>query len=185
MPDADRLDPLLAAVAATLRDSEPIGPAVETRVLAELGARRRREPVWRWLLRPREFRLSPVGALGLAVAMIVLAVAVLRLVSPAAAPAPVAVAPAPDRAHGVRFALEAPGSSRVTIVGDFNDWNPESTPLRRTSDAGVWEVVIPLEPGRYRYTFVVDGTRWLPDPAEPPALDEDFGTPTSIVTVAN
>jgi hypothetical protein len=46
-------------------------------------------------------------------------------------------------------------------------------------------VVIPLRPGRYRYTFVVDGTRWSRDPAAPRALEDDFGTPTSVITVAH
>jgi hypothetical protein len=42
---------------------------------------------------------------------------------------------------------------------------------------------VPLRPGRYRYTFIVDGT-WHRDPAAPRALEDDFGTPTSVITVA-
>jgi 1,4-alpha-glucan branching enzyme len=68
-------------------------------------------------------------------------------------------------------------------VGDFNDWNPAATPLHRASD-GVWSVTVPLRPGRYRYTFIVDGTRWRRDPAAPPALEDDFGAPTSVITIA-
>jgi 1,4-alpha-glucan branching enzyme len=68
-------------------------------------------------------------------------------------------------------------------VGDFNDWDPRATPLRATADS-VWSVVVPLRPGRYHYTFVVDGTRWSRDPSAPRALEDDFGTPTSVITVA-
>ena len=68
-------------------------------------------------------------------------------------------------------------------MGDFNDWNPAATPLHRASD-GVWSVTVPLRPGRYRYTFIVDGTRWRRDPAAPPALEDDFGAPTSVITIA-
>jgi len=42
---------------------------------------------------------------------------------------------------------------------------------------------VPLRPGRHRYTFIVDGTRWHRDPAAPRALD-DFGAPTSVITIA-
>jgi len=42
---------------------------------------------------------------------------------------------------------------------------------------------VPLAPGRYRYAFLVDGSRWLADPAAPRARDDEFGTPSSVVTV--
>jgi hypothetical protein len=93
---------------------------------------------------------------------------------------------APGDAAGVRpveFALRTPADSAVALVGDFNDWNPGATPLRRASD-GVWTVTVPLRPGRYRYTFIVDGTRWRRDPAAPRALEDDFGAPTSVITIA-
>jgi 1,4-alpha-glucan branching enzyme len=83
----------------------------------------------------------------------------------------------------VEFVLRTAADSTVALVGDFNDWNPRATPLRPTSDS-VWSVVVPLRPGRYRYTFVVDGTRWSRDPSAPRALEDDFGTPTSVITVA-
>jgi hypothetical protein len=43
-------------------------------------------------------------------------------------------------------------------------------------------VEVPLEPGRHEYAFVVDGERWLADPAAP-TTGGDFGTPNSVVTV--
>jgi 1,4-alpha-glucan branching enzyme len=84
----------------------------------------------------------------------------------------------------VQFRLVSPASSRVTVVGDFNNWDPQASPLARGSDRGIWSVRIALPPGRYRYTFLVDGTHWVPDPSEPPAVGDDFDTPTSVITVA-
>lgn len=83
----------------------------------------------------------------------------------------------------VRFALEAPDHDRVAIVGDFNNWDPHANPLER--EGRTWAVTLALQPGRYRYTFVVDGHRYLADPVRPPASDDDFGAPTSVVTVVN
>jgi hypothetical protein len=37
----------------------------------------------------------------------------------------------------VEFALDMPNASSVTLVGDFNNWSPEATPLSKGSqDAG-------------------------------------------------
>jgi 1,4-alpha-glucan branching enzyme len=43
----------------------------------------------------------------------------------------------PDRAH---FAVWAPNARRVSLIGDFNDWDPERHPLApRWDGIGVWE----------------------------------------------
>ena len=61
------------------------------------------------------------------------------------------------------------------------------TPLTRQAAGGLWTVDIPLAPGRYTYAFVVDGRRFMADPAAPRSVGggDDFGTPTSVVTVAS
>jgi hypothetical protein len=87
-------------------------------------------------------------------------------------------------ARAVRLRLVAPASSRVVVVGDFNNWDPGATPLRSTGRQGVWTVELRLKPGRYHYTYLVDGREWVRDPAEPPAPESDFGAPTSVLTVS-
>ncbi len=89
----------------------------------------------------------------------------------------------PDSARPVRFALRAPASAHVTLTGDFNDWDAGRIPLH--ARAGEWSVTLRLPPGRYRYAFVVDGSRWVADPRGAAATDDDFGTPTSVITVGN
>ena len=42
---------------------------------------------------------------------------------------------------------------------------------------------VPLDAGRYTYSFVVDGARWLRDPAAPAAPGDDFGRPSSVILV--
>jgi len=83
----------------------------------------------------------------------------------------------------VQFVLFLPDARTVTVVGDFNDWDPAATPLTASRPGGMWVVSVPLTPGRHHYAFVVNGTRWIADPAAPPARDEDFGSPNSVVTV--
>jgi 1,4-alpha-glucan branching enzyme len=62
----------------------------------------------------------------------------------------------------IYFRLEASDAGQVSVVGDFNDWNPERHRLHRNPN-GVWECQVPLPAGRYAYAFVVDGVT-RPDP---------------------
>jgi len=83
----------------------------------------------------------------------------------------------------VRFVFVAPYASRVSLVGDFNKWNPSAMPMRRSADGRAWLLDVPLPPGRHVYSFIVDGDL-APDPAAPRAGDDDFGVPSSVVLVA-
>jgi 1,4-alpha-glucan branching enzyme len=46
-------------------------------------------------------------------------------------------------ATGVYFAVWAPNAQRVSVVGDFNDWNGRVNPMRKLLGAGVWELFLP------------------------------------------
>jgi hypothetical protein len=81
----------------------------------------------------------------------------------------------------VKFSLVAPSAAHVSLVGDFNGWNAGALPLRRLSN-GTWEVEVPLAPGRYAYSFVVDGAL-ARDPSAPQAPVDDFGGTNSVVMV--
>ena len=87
-----------------------------------------------------------------------------------------------DRQGDFQFVLLAPRAASVALVGDFNDWDPARTPMRTSRD-GLWATIVPLAPGRYRYAFLINGREWRADPSAPVALDDEFGTPSSVVTV--
>lgn len=55
--------------------------------------------------------------------------------------------------EGTRFAVWAPYAVRVSVVGDFNDWNPLCAPMEKNSETGVFELFIPdVEEGsKYQY----------------------------------
>jgi len=49
---------------------------------------------------------------------------------------------------GVRFAVWAPNAERVSVVGDFNQWDGRCHPMRNRGGSGVWELFVPdLTPG--------------------------------------
>jgi 1,4-alpha-glucan branching enzyme len=46
-------------------------------------------------------------------------------------------------ATGVYFAVWAPNAQRVSVVGDFNNWDGRMNPMRKLLSAGVWELFLP------------------------------------------
>jgi 1,4-alpha-glucan branching enzyme len=72
-------------------------------------------------------------------------------------------------------------SGRVSVVGDFNEWNPETTKLVKRSN-GTYSASIKLETGKhygFRY-FTEDGT-WKNDDAADELAPNPFGTRNSVV----
>ena len=48
-----------------------------------------------------------------------------------------------DGVEGASFAVWAPNARRVSVVGDFNDWDGRRHPMRKRLEAGVWELFLP------------------------------------------
>jgi len=74
-----------------------------------------------------------------------------------------------EGASGVHFAVWAPNAQRVSLVGDFNDWDHRRHPMRLRSDIGVWEIFLPdIGAGRaYKYRIVGPNGEVLPLNAHP------------------
>ncbi|URA09526.1 hypothetical protein [Thermospira aquatica] len=64
--------------------------------------------------------------------------------------------------HVYRFYYKDDEAKTVSLVGDFNNWDPYSLPMVYKG-AGEYEIEVKLRPGIHVYCFVVDG-KWVPDP---------------------
>ena len=171
----DHEDELFDRVVEHLKRPVHVDPTLDGRVMAEIGDGSARQPgpaaaAWHWLVTPRRFSLSPLA--GMTAAAAIAAFLVLR-----------GPATPTGRPTTFQFVFVAPQASSVSLVGDFNDWDPTRSPMTAARLAGLWSAVLPLDPGRYRYAFLVDGVHWQPDPTAPRAGDDEFGVPSSVVTV--
>lgn len=55
------------------------------------------------------------------------------------------------------------GAKEVAVLGDFNNWNPSETTMKKVKD-GSFTKTIELEVGHeYQFRYLVDGTRWIND----------------------
>ncbi|MEX2465318.1 MAG: glycogen-binding domain-containing protein [Gemmatimonadota bacterium] len=189
----DERDDRLRDLLGELREDFRAPPDLKHNVMRRV--REIPDPLWKrafdWILRPRTIHVTPATA-GLAFAGLAL-LFVLRPGSDGAAPAAsgapagVATAEAPaEEADGsvTRFVFVAPSASSVRMTGDFVSWDPEGIPLEDGRGTGVWTVDVPLTPGVYQYTFIVDGTEWRPDPHAVSQVDDGFGQQNSVVIVS-
>jgi 1,4-alpha-glucan branching enzyme len=90
-------------------------------------------------------------------------------------------AKATEKVRETEFSLSAHQAQRVSIAGDFNQWNPTSHPLKM-DDKGVWRISLALNPGQYEYRFFVDG-EWQNDPHCSSSVENPFGTSNSLIMV--
>ena len=82
----------------------------------------------------------------------------------------------------VRFNLYAPEAERVLLARDFNDWDVNSLPMKKDSEATWWSSVA-LPPARYEYRFWVDGV-WHDDPNAQDRVGNLFGSQNCIRIVS-
>ena len=161
-----------AVVARIQRRSSRVEPQADT-----LRATVRSGPQLRftdWLWRPRSMSITWRPAYALAAAVVFIAAVTANSLRPRSAVV------AGTQQVFTEFVLRAPDAKRVAVAGDFSGWQPAHVMTR--SEAGVWTVVVPLTPGIHDYSFVVDGERWIPDPAAP-AVNDGFGGVNSRLAV--
>jgi 1,4-alpha-glucan branching enzyme len=74
-----------------------------------------------------------------------------------------------DGRRGVHFAVWAPNAEKVTVIGDYNGWNPESNPMQLRPEAGLWEGFVPdIGSGTlYKYHIVSRVNSYTVDKADP------------------
>lgn len=77
----------------------------------------------------------------------------------------------PRASHRFQF-IPTGDVKRATVVGDFNGWNPEATPLTLTDNHSPYAADVTLSGGKISYDFVVDG-HWLTDPDKTVETEKD------------
>ncbi|HEX6944238.1 MAG TPA: isoamylase early set domain-containing protein [Gemmatimonadaceae bacterium] len=191
-------DPFIDQIAAELKRPVRLDPRFDDRVMEALNApdviplhptRQARRP---WLVRPWTVRVSPIGAFAAAAALVgVIAFGAWQLspidqVQIASEQVPDGLTPVANTGEEAlvvhQFTYYQKGLQSISVVGDFNDWNGDSTNMVEVSP-GVWTVSLRLRPDVYEYQFILNGKQRVTDPTMP-QTSSDFGSPNSVVKVS-
>ncbi len=86
-------------------------------------------------------------------------------------------------ARGVLFVQPLSAGRSVAVAGDFNGWSPAAHEMRANKGLGVFELLVPVQPGVYSYRLVIDGV-WKPDPFNPATQPNPFGEANSVLRVS-
>ncbi|WP_313152454.1 1,4-alpha-glucan branching protein GlgB [Lacrimispora sp.] len=84
---------------------------------------------------------------------------------------------------GMYFAVWAPHGNQVSVVGDFNGWDPEANSMTLLDDSGIWEAFVPgLNVGElYKYAITTTSGKIL-FKADPYAFQSEYRPQTASVT---
>ncbi len=91
-----------------------------------------------------------------------------------------------DGEEGTAFAVWAPNAERVSVVGDWCNWDGRQFPMRRLGDSGLWELFIPGVDEHALYKFELrtrDGE--LRVKTDPMALKMQQAPDTAAIVVRN
>jgi len=97
-------------------------------------------------------------------------------------PAPPRGQPARRVLHLVDFFCRAPQAQSVSLVGDFNQWDPQAHPMTRMPDGG-WVIRLELPHGHHQYLFLVDGTPTL-DPNAMGRVHNERNETVSLIAIS-
>jgi len=84
--------------------------------------------------------------------------------------------------RAINFICNAPHAKAVSLIGDFNQWNPDAHPMKQMPDRS-WLLNVELKHGHHRYAFWVDGVLTL-DPRAQGITRDDKGQRVSLVPVS-
>lgn len=90
----------------------------------------------------------------------------------------------PDGEH-VRVTFEMPSSvwaEKITLVGDFNDWDTTKDELRPSRADGNWRIALVLPKGHeYQFRYLVNGRDWHNDYRADKYVPNKYGSDNSVV----
>ncbi|MEK8048245.1 1,4-alpha-glucan branching protein GlgB [Ideonella margarita] len=87
---------------------------------------------------------------------------------------------------GVRFAVWAPNARRVSVVGNFNNWDGRRHPMRHRGASGIWEIFVPhvTVGDHYKFEIIAGDGSLLPLKADPYARAAEFRPGTASIVAA-
>lgn len=78
-----------------------------------------------------------------------------------------------------RFVIYQPDVEKVEITGSFISW--DTIPMKKMGASGYWEIVVDLDQGEHRYSYILENGERIPDPTILTREKDDFGGENTIL----
>jgi 1,4-alpha-glucan branching enzyme len=84
---------------------------------------------------------------------------------------------------GAMFAVWAPNAARVSVIGDFNDWDADANVLEARGMSGIWEGFVPNvgKGTKYKYRIVSRHNHYRVDKADPVGIHHETPPQTASI----
>lgn len=83
----------------------------------------------------------------------------------------------------ITFTIPSNNATKAVVVGDFNNWDPSATPLKKQKN-GVFKGTIDVETGKsYEFKYIVDGVYYNDPEVEEKVFNSFANDYNSVVTV--
>ena len=88
-----------------------------------------------------------------------------------------------DSLTGTYFAVWAPNAKKVSVIGDFNNWDKSACPLQARNNSGIWEGFLPgLDKGpKYKYFIVSNYRSYRVEKTDPFAVRNEISPKTASI----
>jgi 1,4-alpha-glucan branching enzyme len=72
---------------------------------------------------------------------------------------------------------------KINVVGDFNGWNPETTPMKKGTKNAPWKVSVDLELNqKYAFRYFINDGQWHDESQADEYAANDMGSQNCIVS---
>ena len=89
-----------------------------------------------------------------------------------------------DGSPGTYFSVWAPAAKNVSVIGDFNGWNPDTAPMNvRWDNSGIWEIFIPGvgDGALYKFHITAANSKLSADKSDPFAYFSEVSPRTASI----
>ncbi len=85
-------------------------------------------------------------------------------------------APTPGKVLVTFRIPESVWADRITLIGDFNNWDENAHPLVQTRSDPDWHITLELDAGRrYQFRYLRDGQEWNTDDDADDYVEDEAG----------
>ncbi len=82
---------------------------------------------------------------------------------------------------GTHFAVWAPNAKKVSVVGDFNEWNPDKNVMELNHSSGIWTAFIPVLGQGTLYKYFIDGANGQVQKTDPVGFASEMRPRTASI----